>query len=372
MQSQKDRIQAVAPELRLLVQAHEDGSFKGGVEAFNTNIMTKIVASGLLHQETKCPMKVGAHPDNRERAMLVPIDVQDLLLKFADNGYNPAKWDALALRIPAGPEGDHWRAANDVLVKGSAGLLAPICGDSIELVTGRGSHGTAALRMVLIEGTRSIHPELSDQHGYVSKAKLLEMQPSWAEPLEKGLVYNILPGELELAVPGLLSCLSRIGNASNDVFRQQTALQLCARIHSIIASKMKNDKDEVDLTWVAKQACIGNGGTSFMPKAVQLVEFVRAWSGGRDAQILRDLEKYERSISVKRKLAPADLQTMAGIDLLHAPKYVQATSCKLNPILFFFQACSSQTNASWTDLKLCWQVKFSLGSGEGHVDQPYM
>jgi hypothetical protein len=325
MQSQKARIEAREPELRLLVQRHEDGSFKGGVEAFNTNIMGKIESSGLLDTETKCPGKVGAHPDNREKAMLVPIDVHDLLLKFADKGYNPGLWDALALRIPAGPEGDQWRAANVALVEGSDGLLAPITGDSIEIATGRGSHGTAALHMVTFAGARSIHPELADQHGQVSKAKLLELQPSWTEPLEKGLIYKVLPGELELAVPGLLACLSRIGNASHDVFRQQTALQLCARIHSIIASKMKTGKEDVDLTWVAKQTCIGNGGTSFMPKAAQLVDFVRAWSGGRDAHSLRELEKFERSISVKRKLAPADLQTMAGIDLLHAPKYVQAT-----------------------------------------------
>ena len=76
-----------------------------------------------------------------------------------------------------------------------------------------------------------------------SKAKLLELQPSWREPLEKSCLYKIIPGELELAVPGLLACLSRIGNASHDVYRQRTALQLCARIHSIIASQTASGKD---------------------------------------------------------------------------------------------------------------------------------
>jgi hypothetical protein len=332
MQSQRARIEAIAPELRALVKHHEEGTYKGGVEAFNTTIMQKIDSSGLMESEVKLTVKVGVHPDNRERAMLVPVDCQDLLLKFADNGYNPGKWDALALRIPPGPVGDAWRAANVTLVDASDGLLAPISADSIEIVTGRGSHGTAALRLATLGG-RSIHAELADQHGQVSKAKLLEMQPSWTEPLEKGVLYKVLPGELELAVPGLLACLSRIGNASNDVFRQQTTLQMCARIHSMIASKMKSGGDAVDLSWVAKQSCVGNGGASMVPKALQLIDFVKAWSGGREGQHLRDLEKFERSIAVKRKLAPSDLQNLAGVDLLHAPKYVPATRLVLQFIV---------------------------------------
>jgi hypothetical protein len=71
--------------------------------------------------------------------------------------------------------------------------------------------------MALFAGACSIHPELANQNGQVSKAKLLELQRGWRGPLEKGLLYKILLGELELAVPGLLACLSRIGNASvND------------------------------------------------------------------------------------------------------------------------------------------------------------
>ena len=44
--------------------------------------------------------------------MLIPIDVHDLLVKFADNGYNPRLWDALALKVPPGQVGEQWRAAN--------------------------------------------------------------------------------------------------------------------------------------------------------------------------------------------------------------------------------------------------------------------
>ena len=59
-----------------------------------------------------------------------------------------------------------------------------------------------------------------------------------------------------------------------------------------------------------------------MPKARQLLEFVKAWAGGKSAHLLKDLEMYERSCPNKRKLMAADLHGLATADLLHAPKYV--------------------------------------------------
>ena len=77
--------------------------------------------------------------------MWVTIDAQDLLLIFSEYGYNPNLWDPLATRIPPEPEGDAWPAAKVALVEGSDGMLAPIGADDLEILTGRGSHGTAAL-----------------------------------------------------------------------------------------------------------------------------------------------------------------------------------------------------------------------------------
>ena len=59
-----------------------------------------------------------------------------------------------------------------------------------------------------------------------------------------------------------------------------------------------------------------------MPKARQLLEFVKAWSGGKNAHLLRDLESYERSCPHKRQLMASDMQGLAQADLLHAHKYV--------------------------------------------------
>ena len=119
-------------------------------------------------------------------------------------------------------------------------------------------------------------------------------------------------------MPGLLAALSRGGNASHDVYRQQTVLQTCNRLH-LLCVTAGSDFDE---DWVCTQACLGNGGTEFLAKARQLLEFVKACAGGKSAHLLKDLEMYERSCPSKRKLMAADLQTLAQADLLHAPKYV--------------------------------------------------
>ena len=60
-------------------------------------MMALIEKSGLMKEERKLCATVGVHPDNRQKAMLIAVDAQNLLLKFADYGYNPKMWDALAL-----------------------------------------------------------------------------------------------------------------------------------------------------------------------------------------------------------------------------------------------------------------------------------
>ena len=53
-----------------------------------------------------------------------------------------------------------------------------------------------------------------------------------------------------------------------------------------------------------------------------LCDFVQAWSGGVEGKILNELEAYKRVLQVKRKISPSDLKALAGVDLIHAPRYV--------------------------------------------------
>lgn len=319
MQSVSQKIDMVAPKLQAMVASFEAGTFKEGAEAFNAQLMAMLYDANLVSTETRSIDAVGVHPDNREGAMLVPCDVHDLLLQLATKGFNPSVWQALACTIPEGDIGEKWRQANVDLVAGSEGKLAPVSKDGLQLLTGRGSHGTAALRAAKF-GAVSVHPELASASGEVSRMMLLEKQPSLAKPLETGCEYEIIPGELVVKVPGLFAAISRIGNASNDSFRLQTTLQHCNRIHQLACSM----GSEPDWDRVAAVAAIGMD----KPTAEKLCKFVQAWSGGKDAGVLKDLEAYERTLSVRRKIMAEDMIALSKLDLAHAPTYVPA-ACML-------------------------------------------
>ena len=70
-ESQKERIDEVAPVLKDMVKQHETGTCKEGVEAFNTTIMKVIDRAGLRKTETRIADSVGVYPGNREGATLV-------------------------------------------------------------------------------------------------------------------------------------------------------------------------------------------------------------------------------------------------------------------------------------------------------------
>ena len=118
------------------------------------------------------PEEVGVHPDNRERSMLVGIDVQDLLLRIASDGWSWARWDALACERPPNHIGAEWADANKMLAQKSNGLLASYRPDLLKVFTARGSHGTAAVRAVKL-GAKSAHDSIASD-GMISRSKIVE------------------------------------------------------------------------------------------------------------------------------------------------------------------------------------------------------
>lgn len=315
-----DRVAVLSPVINVMIEGHESGDYAVGVEAFQDDLIGRIRTAGLLETKWLQVDHVGVHPDNREKSMLVPVDVHDLLKRMAADGWSYQKWDAMGCEIPASSMGHSWRKQNEELAKGSDGLLAPYQGDMLTILTGRGSHGTAAVRAMKL-GAKGIHEDCCAD-GHVSKSKICERQPSMLQPLSKGCPYDVIKAELVEACPRLMETLSRAGNASNSVYRVQTALQHCNRIHNLVVARQNSGK-EVDWDVIAKQACIGMG-TEFIEDAKKLSEFVRVWSGGQDGYILKDLEAYEKTLKVKRKLYSQDLQALSKIEFIEGSRYIPA------------------------------------------------
>ena len=157
----------------------------------------------------------------------------------------------------------------------------------------------------------------------VSKLKILDAQPSMAEPIDKGMKYNVLRWQIVVACPRLMEVLSRTGNAGHGIARTQTALQGCKRVLTLAIAKQR-ETGKLDV-WdqVARIASIGMP-PNYIETASTYCSFVKQWAGGKDGKVLLDLEAYEKVLSVKRKIATQDLRAMANITLDEAPRYIPA------------------------------------------------
>ena len=275
MSSSADRIASMKDELTVLVKQHELDTFPEGAEALSAKVEDILDRANLMENRTCNVDRLGVFPGNRETAMLIPVEVQHLLHEsLPKNGWNASKWNCMALTVPDSLR-DEWAKANNDLVLRAQGHLPAI--HDMELATGRGSHGTAALRSVMFS-CKSIYIDIADSNGNISMAKCLERQPSLRAPLEDGVFVKVIPGELELAVQGLFQLLSRTGNVSNSSYRIQTTLQSCCRLHQLAVQY----EDAQDANWdkIELQASIGMAPEDAR-NVSKLRAFVTQWSGGR-------------------------------------------------------------------------------------------
>ena len=227
----EERVKAMKPILNALIRDWTRGEIKEGTRAFQADLVIRLRKAGLLKEKVKYHVKnVGVHPHNRNKTGLVPIDVQTLLDRIVNDGWDWAMVDCLACEIPPNNMGQEWIEFNLKLANQSKGQLPKHLAHQIEIVTVRGSHTTAVVRCIEY-GAKGIHQALCDSDGRYSKATICEMKPSMREPCDDGIPYDVVPWQLVLEVPELMAVLSRTGNVSHGVHRVQTTLQAAKRIH---------------------------------------------------------------------------------------------------------------------------------------------
>ena len=76
------RVDYTAPIINSMIEAFERQEISDGTQTFQDILIQKIRSAKLLDDDVWMSVDhVGVHPDNREGAGLVPIDVHDLLLR---------------------------------------------------------------------------------------------------------------------------------------------------------------------------------------------------------------------------------------------------------------------------------------------------
>ena len=98
----KERVAEIREPLNAAIAAWDGGTQQEGVQAFQKKILDAIKAHGLSERRWELPMHVGVEPHNRDESGLVPADVHDLLLIFAEQGWDYDKCQhALAVEMRA-------------------------------------------------------------------------------------------------------------------------------------------------------------------------------------------------------------------------------------------------------------------------------
>lgn len=116
---------------------------------------------------------------------------------------------------------------------GSDSLLPPIEDPSeLQIATVRCSHTTGVLRCIH-GAARSMNEDISDAAGRISMARICERQPSFKEPLERGLLYTVISSLLVTKCPDLMKLMAESGNADHGTARVATTVQRAKKVWNV-------------------------------------------------------------------------------------------------------------------------------------------
>ena len=118
----------------------------------------------------------------------------------------------------------------------AGGLLKLIPFHDVEYLPVTCSHTFAACNLVG-GGVQGLGEELCDDNMMIGRQKVLNLCPSWKQPVEEGIPCIVFRRELEEACPDLPGFLSQAGNQSHDVHAKETKLQLMISLHQLFVAE---------------------------------------------------------------------------------------------------------------------------------------
>ena len=296
------------------------------IQAFGYNMRELLLEKGGAFKERILPWHCAVHPDNRQGEMLIPIAVWELLCIVATKkGFDPSKLaGALCVELSPDPELKAFSLDRNIkLFTKAQRFLAPADVEVVRVLTAGSSHMTAVLNLVNHSDKAKITPPdldpdefdisaLLDEHGFLSKSRVLSCCPGMKEFCQNGIVYTCVRHQVAALCPRLVSALSLADNAGHDVFRKETWLGELLSMH---AKAMAIDANcEEDWANICKAMVKGKQDP---PIEVEMVaKYVEKFSGGTDAPFLHELDGYSKCLSVKRDLPGELFRDIGGSKIL--------------------------------------------------------
>eukprot|EP00959_Pyramimonas_sp_CCMP1952_P282244 5899341-Pyramimonas_sp.AAC.1 len=101
-----------------------------------------------------------------------------------------------------------------------------------------------------------MNADISDASGRISMARICERQPSFKEPLERGLRHSVISSLLVARCPELMKLLAQSGNAGHGAARVATTVRRVKKVWPIARAQTSLDTAD-DWAKVERVAALG-------------------------------------------------------------------------------------------------------------------
>ena len=246
----EERIKLVTEAMEALMGLRTAGAGSGQpvqlVQAVD-KVLELLKANGLAYIQRISPQFVGVHPSNRYGQGVTPSEVHALLEDIFQLGWSWGKVaQATCVEMPVGKFQREHEFFNIELAQGSDNQLAPVGAGTLKFYSLSCGHTNQGLRAALA-GVPSTSATLAD-NGFMDKGKIAARDPAMGRAIAEGLEWLVLCRQVEGAFPQLLTMIQEALNASDQIHRAESELEVALKIHQL--AKMQFDsKGEID--WVS-------------------------------------------------------------------------------------------------------------------------
>ena len=289
IQSIDDEMQTIRSEFQK-IDAH--------VVGLRDQAKAALIRAGLMTVETINCKYVGVHFENRYGQGLVPAEVIQLISDIFGHGFSiAALQDPTCMEMP--PK-DHPRntkgvAFNRSLTTSSGGILPNFVEDPRYMSVTCG-HTNAGLRCIAEE--MPCTDERFTKDGRLNTGVLRIRDPTYANAVAQGIQWNVCLWPAEDAWPWLPELLQESGNASQQIARCESRIEVMLKVMEIARRNMDLHQDPM---WSNVTIQAARGGSAFKDELPGLVSFVCHLSGGLQNPIfLFELRDFARQLAVVR------------------------------------------------------------------------
>ncbi|CAK0908121.1 unnamed protein product [Prorocentrum cordatum] len=305
----EEALKLVAPAINKLASEHLNGDISE-IKSAADKICSLLLEHGLAYRQHCDVAHVGVHSDNRGGVGVEVCNVHKVLLRVVRQGWSKVEVAAArCFEMPPGARGAaQWKFNQDLAVAPD-GYLAPFSNEG-------------QLRFLTVAGYGSLTDEVETSAGNrVSRDKVLQLAPSFAEPLDHGIDFLCIKHQVESYCPELAGFLQVAGNSGHDTEQAPSKIATMLSIHKRAAAQQKL-VGSVD--WSRLAASLERTAPYLSGQCEDLGEFVKHYSGGTVPIWLHDLDGWSKTCRFLRDVDSRTFKIIAGIKYGQGAEYIVA------------------------------------------------